>query len=207
MEHGHIASLERALKAREQQIRDLVTRLETAEQLNEALAATLRDREMAEGEIHESLVQQVAELTTAEEEVSELRHDRKEWSRERRQMAGELQTLRHLRLQHRSEISQARKAERRKLVSELLQGGDNGTLATACSFREAGRCPRCDGFRSEIENLLRENQRLRSSLGGLCGDGSSPRSVTVRSPRTPPRERPEPPPYSRNTSFSSFRSV
>ena len=60
MEHGHIASLERALKAREQQIRDLVTRLETAEQLNEALAATLRDREVAEGEIHESLVQQLS---------------------------------------------------------------------------------------------------------------------------------------------------
>ena len=192
---------------RRRQVADLVRRLETSEAHNEALVADLRDREAADSQTHTSLASHVAELTVAEADVAELQCGRKDWDRERRDMSEEIYTLRCEKMMHRSELKEVRRAERRKLVAELVQRG-NPNQASARTHGDAGRCQRCDGLQTQIEHLLRENQRLRSGLGGPTGDGTLPHRVRVGSPRTPPsaKKRLDPLLSPRTTSFASFRS-
>ena len=202
---SEIDSMRRALKARERNMADLLHRLEISEAHNEALLADLSDREAIDTETHMSLASHVAELTVAEADVAELKYGRKDWDRERRDMSREIYALRCEKMMHRSEVKEVRMAERRKLVAELVQGGERGSQAIA-RIHTAGRCLRCDGLETQIEHLLRENQRLRSGLGGLAGDGASPRCVTVGSPRTPPKGSRDSPIWPNPQGFSSFRS-
>ena len=96
-----------------------------------------------------------------------LRDGRDQWAKERRVMNGELQSLRHAKLMHRTDLTAARKEERRKCVAELLQWGEKGSPGAARAVRtpsNEGRLQsRCDELAAQVDSLLRENLVLRRS--------------------------------------------
>lgn len=98
-------------------------------------------------------------------------------------MSGELQSLRHAKLMHRTDIKQARVAERRKCAAELREWGEKGVPGSARALREEKRA---EEYRAQIEWLLRENMRLRSG-GTDHTSESGTRPLAHGSPWTPPR--------------------
>ena len=137
----------------------------------------------AEAEVHESLVHHVTALANHEDEMEALRDGRDRWAKERRSMSGELQSLRHAKLMHRTDIKQARVAERRKCATELREWGEKGVPGSAKAVREERRS---EEYRAQIEWLLRENLRLRSG-GTDHTRESGARPIPHGTPRTPPR--------------------
>ena len=200
-----VADLQRALAARERQIFELTQRLEISESMNETLAAALRDKNLvrsvpthaahasrclptarhrctcaqAELEVHKSLVHHVTTLSNHEDEMTALRDCRDRWASERQSMSGELQSLRYAKLMHRTDLKQARVAERRKCAVELQEWGAKGVPGSSKAIREERRV---EEYRAQIEWLLRENLRLRSG-----GTDHGTRPLPHVSPSTPPR--------------------